>query len=214
MTVRGAGAEPSPTPAIELRGDFHRLSVQHKVAVAHADVFNVLLQVMDDGRLTDGRGRTVDFKNAILIMTSNLASSYILEHAGEDKEKVRRHVEGELKKAFRPEFLNRLDDWILFDALGREDLVKIVDLQLVRLQATLAERRIEIEVSKAVKERLAEAGYDPVFGARPLKRAIQRLIQDPLALMILDGTLAPGMRVRTEVEGDRIVLHPAGVAVH
>jgi ATP-dependent Clp protease ATP-binding subunit ClpB len=185
-----------------------------EIEKAHADVFNVLLQVLDDGRLTDGRGRTVDFKNAILIMTSNLASSYILEHAGEDKERVRRHVEGELKKAFRPEFLNRLDDWILFDALSEAHLVKIVDLQLARLRAMLAERRIELDVSDAAKERVAEAGYDPVFGARPLKRAIQRLIQDPLALMILDGSLTPGSKVRADLEGDRIVLHPAGVVVH
>jgi ATP-dependent Clp protease ATP-binding subunit ClpB len=185
-----------------------------EIEKAHADVFNVLLQVLDDGRLTDGRGRTVDFKNAILIMTSNLASSYILEHADEGKERVRRHVETELKKAFRPEFLNRLDDWILFDALGPDDILKIVDLQLARLHATLADRRIELEVDDAAKRKLADAGYDPVFGARPLKRAIQRLIQDPLALMILDGTLAPGARVRAGVEGGEIALHPVGVAVH
>jgi ATP-dependent Clp protease ATP-binding subunit ClpB len=156
----------------------------------------------------------VDFKNAILIMTSNLASSYILEHAGEGKESVRRHVEAELKKAFRPEFLNRLDDWILFDALGPEDILQIVSLQLARLQHTLADRRIELEVTDAAKRKLADAGYDPVFGARPLKRAIQRLIQDPLALMILDGSLAAGGKVKADVEGGEIVLHPAGVAVH
>ncbi|HJQ97559.1 MAG TPA: AAA family ATPase, partial [Candidatus Polarisedimenticolaceae bacterium] len=185
-----------------------------EIEKAHADVFNVLLQVLDDGRLTDGRGRTVDFKNAILIMTSNLASSYILEHAGEGKEKVRRHVEAELKKAFRPEFLNRLDDWILFDALGPDDLLKIVDLQLARLSVTLADRRIELDVTDAAKRKLADAGYDPVFGARPLKRAIQRLIQDPLALMILDGSLTAGGKVRAGVEGGEIVLHPVGVEVH
>jgi ATP-dependent Clp protease ATP-binding subunit ClpB len=185
-----------------------------EIEKAHADVFNVLLQVLDDGRLTDGRGRTVDFKNAILIMTSNLASTYILEHAVEGKEKVRRHVEAELKKAFRPEFLNRLDDWILFDALGPDDILKIVDLQLARLHATLAERRIELEVKDGAKRKLADEGYDPVFGARPLKRAIQRLIQDPLALGILDGSLTPGSRVRADVENGQIAVRPVEVAVH
>jgi ATP-dependent Clp protease ATP-binding subunit ClpB len=185
-----------------------------EIEKAHADVFNVLLQVMDDGRLTDGRGRTVDFKNAILIMTSNLASSYILEHAGADMKQVRRHVDEALKAAFRPEFLNRIDDTIVFTSLRPHDLLEIVDLQLARLQKSLADRRIELSVTDLVKGRLIEAGYDPAFGARPLKRAIQRLIQDPLALKLLDGSIGPGSTVRVTLEGDEILLQAAEVVVN
>ena len=185
-----------------------------EIEKAHPDVFNVLLQVLDDGQLTDGRGRTVDFKNAILIMTSNLASSYILEHAGTDAKTVRAHVEEALKRAFRPEFLNRIDDTIVFTSLTENDLLEIVDLQLARLKKTLADRRIELQVTDLVKGKLLEAGYDPAFGARPLKRAIQRLIQDPLALRLLDGTIAPGATVRAVLEGDEILLHAAEVAVN
>jgi ATP-dependent Clp protease ATP-binding subunit ClpB len=185
-----------------------------EIEKAHADVFNVLLQVLDDGRLTDGRGRTVDFKNTILIMTSNLASSYILEHAGSVTDEVRRHVERELRQAFRPEFLNRIDDTIIFQALSGDDLQRIVGIQIDRLRTTLADRRIDLEVTEAARKKLAEAGYDPAFGARPLKRAIQRLIQDPLALALLDGTFAPGAKVRAHVERGEIVLQPAEVGVH
>ena len=185
-----------------------------EIEKAHPDVFNVLLQVLDDGRLTDGRGRTVDFKNTILIMTSNLASSFILEHAGKDPQVIRRHVEAELKRAFRPEFLNRVDDTIIFSALDEEDLLAIVDLQLARLSGILASRRIELVVTDAAKAKIAEAGYDPAFGARPLKRAIQRMIQDPLALKLLDGTFAPGTVVRADVHAGEIVLQPAQVAVN
>jgi ATP-dependent Clp protease ATP-binding subunit ClpB len=185
-----------------------------EIEKAHADVFNVLLQVLDDGRLTDGRGRTVDFKNAILIMTSNLASSYILEHAGADMKQVRRHVEEALKAAFRPEFLNRIDDTIVFTSLRQHDLLEIVDLQLARLQKTLADRRIDLVVTDLAKGKLIEAGYDPAFGARPLKRAIQRLIQDPLALKLLDGTIAPGATVKVTLEGDEILLQAGEVVVN
>jgi ATP-dependent Clp protease ATP-binding subunit ClpB len=185
-----------------------------EVEKAHPDVFGVLLQVLDDGRLTDGRGRTVDFKNTILIMTSNLASSYILEHAGTDMATVRRHVEEALKKAFRPEFLNRIDDTIVFTPLTEGDLLTIVDLQLDRLRATLADRRIELTVTDTAKWKLAEAGYDPAFGARPLKRAIQRMIQDPLALRLLDGSVVPGAHVRVQLEDGEIVLQPAEVVVN
>jgi ATP-dependent Clp protease ATP-binding subunit ClpB len=185
-----------------------------EVEKAHPDVFNVLLQVLDDGRLTDGRGRTVDFKNTILIMTSNLASSYILEHAGTDMATVRRHVEEAMKQAFRPEFLNRIDDTIVFTPLSESDLLTIVDLQLDRLRATLAERRIELTVTDTAKWKLAEVGYDPAFGARPLKRAIQRLIQDPLALRLLDGSIVPGSHVRAHLEAGEIVLRPAELVVN
>jgi ATP-dependent Clp protease ATP-binding subunit ClpB len=185
-----------------------------EIEKAHADVFNLLLQVMDDGRLTDGRGRTVDFKNTILIMTSNLASSYILEHAGADMREIRRYVETALKSAFRPEFLNRIDDTIVFTALGDADLLEIVELQLDRLQKSLADRRIDLVVTDLVRGKLIEAGYDPAFGARPLKRAIQRLIQDPLALKLLDGSIAPGATVRVTLEGDEILLQPEEVVVN
>jgi ATP-dependent Clp protease ATP-binding subunit ClpB len=185
-----------------------------EIEKAHADVFHLLLQVMDDGRLTDGRGRTVDFKNTILIMTSNLASSYILEHAGADMKVVRRHVDEALKAAFRPEFLNRIDDTIVFTSLREGDLLEIVDLQLARLGKSLAERRIDLTVTDLVKGRLIEEGYDPAFGARPLKRAIQRLIQDPLALKLLDGTIAPGASVRATLEGDEILLQADEVVVN
>ena len=156
----------------------------------------------------------MDFKNAILIMTSNLASSYILEHAGADMKQVRRHVEDALKAAFRPEFLNRIDDTIVFTSLREHDLLEIVDLQLARLRKTLAERRIDLVVADLVKGKLIEEGYDPAFGARPLKRAIQRLIQDPLALKLLDGTIPPGATVRVTLEGDEILLQVAEVVVN
>jgi ATP-dependent Clp protease ATP-binding subunit ClpB len=185
-----------------------------EIEKAHSDVFNVLLQVMDDGRLTDGRGRTVDFKNTILIMTSNLASTYILEHAGADMKQVRRYVDEALKAAFKPEFLNRVDDTIVFTSLRESDLLEIVDLQLARLRKALAERRIDLVVTDLVKGKLIEEGYDPAFGARPLKRAIQRLIQDPLALRLLDGTIAPGAAVRATLEGDEILLQAAEVVVN
>ena len=185
-----------------------------EIEKAHADVFNVLLQVLDDGRLTDGRGRTVDFKNTILIMTSNLESSYILEHAGAGMTEVRKHVEQALRRAFRPEFLNRIDDWIIFTGLRESDLLSIVDLQLERFQKTLAERQIELIVNDTVKKQLVDEGYDPAFGARPLKRAIQRRIQDPLASLLLEGKLPPGSRVRATMEKDEIVFHPEEVVVN
>ncbi len=180
-----------------------------EIEKAHPEVFNVLLQVLDDGRLTDGRGRTVDFRNTILILTSNLASSYILDHAGDDPERIREHVERALREAFRPEFLNRLDDVIVFRSLSREDLAAIVDLQLERVRSTLAERRIDVVVTEPARRRLADAGYDPAFGARPLKRAIERMILNPLALRLLDGTFAPGDVVRADAGDEGIVLSKA-----
>ncbi len=177
-----------------------------EIEKAHPEVFNALLQVLDDGRLTDGKGRTVDFRNTILIMTSNLASDYILEHAGEDPEALRGKVDRALHEAFRPEFLNRVDDTIIFSSLSRDDLVQIVDLQLEKLNLTLADRRITVEATPAARQRLAEVGYDPAFGARPLKRAIQRLVQDPLALRLLEGKLAPGDGVLLDDDGQGITL--------
>jgi ATP-dependent Clp protease ATP-binding subunit ClpB len=177
-----------------------------EIEKAHHDVFNILLQVLDDGRLTDGKGRTVDFRNTILILSSNIASDYILEHAGESPQALSRYVERELHQVFRPEFLNRLDETIIFSSLSREELVAIVDLQIARLEQLLAERHLGLEVTRAARERLAELGYDPAFGARPLKRAIQQRIQDPLALRLLEGGLAPGDRVRVDADGEAIVL--------
>ena len=171
-----------------------------EIEKAHPEVFHVLLQLLDDGRLTDGKGRTVDFKNAIVIMTSNLASDYILDHADDGPENLRRRVDLALREAFRPEFLNRVDDTIIFRSLDRDDLLAIVDLQLERLDAMLAERRIRLEVTDAAKRVLAEEGYDPAFGARSLKRTIQRLVQDPLATKLLDGEFSPGDVV--VVDGD------------
>ena len=161
-----------------------------EVEKAHADVFNVLLQVLDDGRLTDGQGRTVDFRNVVLIMTSNVGSDAIL--STDDPEQVRTRVETALRSTFRPEFLNRIDETVFFHRLGREELREIVDLQLQRVVARLAARRIALEVTDAARDAIAEAGYDPAFGARPLKRAIQRSVENPLALRLLEGGAKDG----------------------
>jgi ATP-dependent Clp protease ATP-binding subunit ClpB len=177
-----------------------------EIEKAHREVFNVLLQVLDDGRLTDGKGRTVDFRNAILIMTSNLASDYILQHAGERPEELRSVVDRELHVAFRPEFLNRVDDTIIFRSLTREDLLKIVDLQLRRVAARLAERRLTLEVTDAARERLVATGYEPAYGARPLKRAIQRWVEDPLAVKLLEGEISPGDTVRVDDDGAQVIV--------
>jgi ATP-dependent Clp protease ATP-binding subunit ClpB len=161
-----------------------------EVEKAHPDVFNVLLQVLDDGRLTDGQGRTVDFKNTLIILTSNLGSEYLANlKEGEDSSAVRDQVMGAVRQAFRPEFLNRLDEIILFNRLSRKDMTSIVDIQLQRLQDLLADRKLALALDTKAKEWLAEAGYDPVYGARPLKRVIQRELQNPLATMILEGPL-------------------------
>ena len=169
-----------------------------EIEKAHPDVFNILLQIMDDGRLTDGKGRVVDFKNTIIIMTSNLGSSYL--QAGnlrtpEDFEKATEQVTETLHGHFRPEFLNRVDDIIIFRPLGKEQLVKIIELRLEDVRRLLADRKISIELTEAAKDLLFAQGYDPNFGARPLKRATQKLIQDPLALKILDGEILHGDHV-------------------
>jgi ATP-dependent Clp protease ATP-binding subunit ClpB len=169
-----------------------------EIEKAHPDVFNVLLQVMDDGRLTDGKGRVVDFKNTILIMTSNLGSSYLQpDHVQtpEEFEKASEQVINALHGHFRPEFLNRVDDIIVFRPLGKEQLVKIIELRLEDVRRLLADRKISIELTDTAKELLFTQGYDPNFGARPLKRAIQKLVQDPLALKILDGEILHGDHV-------------------
>ncbi len=163
-----------------------------EIEKAHPDVFNVLLQVLDDGRMTDGKGRTVDFKNTILIMTSNLGSHIIMELGQTDPEEMHRQIEELLHRQFKPEFLNRVDEIITFHGLTREDLMQIVDIQIGRMQKRLRDRKYTIELTRAAKEFLVETGYDPNFGARPLKRAIQRYIEDPLALEILEGNFKEG----------------------
>jgi ATP-dependent Clp protease ATP-binding subunit ClpB len=164
----------------------------------------VFLQIMDDGRLTDGKGRIVDFKNTIIIMTSNIGSAYLQDigfDAGKEQLKeAHQHVMEALRGHFKPEFLNRVDDIIIFNPLGREQLAKIVDLRLEDLRKLLAERKISLELMPAAKELIFTEGYDPNYGARPLKRAIQRLVQDPLAMKILDGEVLHGDHVVVDVD--------------
>ena len=181
-----------------------------EIEKAHHDVFNVLLQVLDDGRLTDGQGRTVDFKNTIVIMTSNIGSHIIQEYfmdgrttigarsAMEDK------VRAELKQHFRPEFLNRVDDIIIFQSLDEEQLAQIVDIQLQRLEKRLAQQNLTLDVDKAAKSLIAKEGYDPQFGARPLKRAIQEHLLDPLATKLLEGEFKPGDKIKVGANGDSL----------
>ncbi len=173
-----------------------------EIEKAHADVFNVLLQVLDDGRLTDGHGRTVDFRNTVVVMTSNLGSHIFREY--EKPEKVRPLLMQELRAALRPEFLNRIDEVVIFHPLGREELARIVDIQLGHLKRRLEGKRLQLEVTDAAKALLAREGYDPTFGARPLKRTIQRLVQDPLALRLLEGEFRDGDTVRVDAAGDAL----------
>jgi ATP-dependent Clp protease ATP-binding subunit ClpB len=169
-----------------------------EIEKAHADVFNVFLQILDDGRLTDGQGRTVDFRNTVLIMTSNIGSVAIAQLGEGQREKMLREVDEALRAHFKPEFLNRVDETIVFHQLGREHITRIVDIQLARVKQLLAEKRIEIDVTDEAKKLLAEKGYDPNYGARPLKRVIQRMLQDPLAMKILEGEFPEGSRVRVD----------------
>jgi ATP-dependent Clp protease ATP-binding subunit ClpB len=167
-----------------------------EVEKAHSDVFNVLLQVLDDGRLTDGQGRTVDFRNTVIILTSNLGTEFLSTDEGGDQKQARAQVMMAVRAHFRPEFLNRLDEIILFHRLSRANMDKIVDIQIARLSHLLADRKIDITLDKKATEWLAHAGYDPVYGARPLKRVIQRRLQDPLAQLILEGRIADGAHVK------------------
>ncbi len=195
-----------------------------EVEKAHPDVFNVLLQVLDDGRLTDGQGRTVDFRNVLIIMTSNLGSEFLVNQPeGQDSDAVREEVMGVVRHAFRPEFLNRIDDIILFHRLRRKDMDAIVDIQMARLQKLLTDRKITLELSKEAREWLADKGYDPAYGARPLKRVIQKFVQDPLAEAILAGEIVDGETVPITVGPGSLMLgsvaavkekRPAGVALN
>jgi len=171
---------------------------------AHAEVFNILLQVLDEGRLTDGHGRTVDFKNTLILMTSNLGSQYTMQEEL-DEGQIRDKVTELLKTTFRPEFLNRVDETVMFNRLGPTQIKQIVTIQLGHLQRRLAGRKLELTVNDPVREYLAREGYDPVYGARPLKRAIQRLVQDPLARRLLEGEFQEGDRIRVDLQGGEIV---------
>jgi ATP-dependent Clp protease ATP-binding subunit ClpB len=165
----------------------------------------VLLQILDDGRLTDGQGRTVDFKNTVIIMTSNIGSQYIVElQTGQDAE-MRQLVMGALRGHFRPEFLNRVDETIIFKSLTRQQIGRIVELQLDSLRKRLVDRHIELELTGKAREFLISSGYDPVYGARPLKRAIQRLLLDPLALLVLDGHLINNDRILVDTGEDGLL---------
>jgi len=172
-----------------------------EIEKAHPDVFNILLQILDDGRLTDSQGRTVDFRNAVIIMTSNVGSHFILENAAGDWAAVEAEVTLELRRQFKPEFLNRVDDIILFKPLGMEQIARIVDLQLKKLESLLRDRKLTVELTAEAKTLIAEEGYDPAFGARPLKRTIQKLIQNPLALMVLEGRFAEGTHITVKPDG-------------
>ena len=182
-----------------------------EIEKAHPDVFNVLLQVLDDGRLTDGQGRTVDFRNTLIVMTSNLGSEYLVNLGeGEDVDKVRDDVMTVVKASFRPEFLNRVDEIILFHRLRREDMGRIVAIQLRHLERLLSDRKITLALSDAAVAWLADKGYDPAYGARPLKRVIQKELQDPLAEKLLMGDILDGSTVNVEAGSDRLLFKTAG----
>jgi ATP-dependent Clp protease ATP-binding subunit ClpB len=176
-----------------------------EVEKAHPDVFNVLLQVLDDGRLTDGQGRTVDFKNTVIVMTSNLGSHMIMQMAGQDSELIREAVWAEVKNHFRPEFLNRIDEAVVFHALDAKNIESIAKIQLKTLEQRMAKMDLKLDVSAQALAALAKIGFDPVFGARPLKRAIQQRIENPVAKLILEGKFGPKDVVPVDVEGDQFV---------
>ena len=176
-----------------------------EIEKAHQDVFNILLQILDDGRMTDGKGRTVDFKNTVLIMTSNIGSQIIKEFAGKDKEKMASGVMEMLQATFKPEFLNRIDETIIFNSLGKEEIKRIVDIQIGHLTKRLQDRKIGLNLTNGTREFLADIGFDPVYGARPLKRVIQHHIEDELALKILSGDVADGDTVKVGVEDGKVV---------
>ena len=185
-----------------------------EIEKAHPDVFNVLLQVLDDGRLTDGQGRTVDFKNTLIIMTSNLGAEFLAEQKeGEDTEAVRDQVMDVVRMRFRPEFLNRLDEILLFHRLTREQMDGIVDIQMQRLLALLEDRKIVLELDDSARSWLADKGYDPVYGARPLKRVIQRNVQDPLADLLLEGAIMDGETVPVSAGPDGLVINGRAIEV-
>jgi ATP-dependent Clp protease ATP-binding subunit ClpB len=189
-----------------------------EIEKAHPEVLNVLLQLLDDGRLTDGKGRTVDFKNAVVIMTSNVGSHFIAEQVGSGRttldDGTRRQVIDTLRAQFRPEFLNRVDEIIIFHALSREQMRSIIGIQLRGLMKRLEDRKIRVELSDRAKDLLIEEGYDPTYGARPLKRTIQRRVLDPLAMHMLQGDFGEGDTVSVDVADGEIRFEKAGRPVH
>jgi ATP-dependent Clp protease ATP-binding subunit ClpB len=179
-----------------------------EIEKAHTDVFNVLLQVLDDGRLTDGQGRTVDFKNTLIVMTSNIGSDLLAaQKDGEDVEAVRPQVMAEMRARFRPEFLNRIDEIILFHRLRREQMAAIVDIQMARIRQLLADRKLTLTLDDAARTWLANRGYDSTYGARPLKRVIQKQVQDPLAELILAGKVKDGDSVKLTVRSGALAIN-------
>jgi ATP-dependent Clp protease ATP-binding subunit ClpB len=172
-----------------------------EIEKAHNDVFNILLQIMDDGRLTDGHGRTVDFKNSVIIMTSNIGSQWITDLGEKDEEEMRKRIDEAMKSNFKPEFLNRVDDIIIFHRLGMVEIEKIVDIQIGQLEKILSSRKLSIEVSDSAKALLAKEGFDPVYGARPLKRVIQNEVQNILAMKLLNGEIKEGDTVQVDATG-------------
>ena len=175
-----------------------------EVEKAHPDLFNTLLQVLDDGRLTDGQGRTVDFKNTLIIMTSNLGSDALA--SGESGE-ISEQVMAAIRSHFRPEFINRIDEIVFFKRLGRDEIDHIVDIQMTRLDKLLADRKLTVDLTEGARTWLANRGYDPVYGARPLKRVIQKELQDPLARLILEGRIRDGETIKVDVEGDALTIN-------
>ena len=166
-----------------------------EIEKAHPDVFNILLQILDDGRLTDGHGRTVDFKNTVIIMTSNIGSQWIIELGEKDEQEMRTRINEALKASFKPEFLNRIDDIIIFHRLGIKEIKQIVDIQIEKLKTILEVKKLKLEITDAAKELLANEGFDPAFGARPLKRVIQNEVQNELAMKLLSGEIKEDNKV-------------------
>ena len=202
------GYEEGGTLTEAVRRRPYQVILFDEIEKAHNDVFNILLQVLDDGRLTDGQGHTVDFRNTIIVLTSNLGSEYLaalLE--GQPAEAARDQVMEVVRRSFRPEFLNRLDEIILFNRLGRNEMRRIVDIQLKHLQALLEDRKIVLKIDDTAKSWLGNTGYDPVYGARPLKRVIQRHLQNPLATMLLSGTIKDGDTVTVSVRDGQLVIN-------
>jgi ATP-dependent Clp protease ATP-binding subunit ClpB len=188
-----------------------------EIEKAHADVFNALLQILDDGRLTDAQGRTVDFRNTVIIMTSNIGSQYLLDvtEGGDIPDPIRDRVMGELQQHFRPEFLNRVDDIVLFKPLTLAEIERIVDLQVEDLGRRLADRRLALELTEAARGLIARAGYDPVYGARPLRRYIQRVVETQIGRALLSGDILDGATITLDSDGEELVVtwrneEPAG----
>jgi ATP-dependent Clp protease ATP-binding subunit ClpB len=199
------GYEEGGTLTEAVRRRPYQVVLFDEIEKAHPDVFNVLLQVLDDGRLTDGQGRTVDFRNTLIIMTSNLGAEYLVNlREDQDVDAVRDEVMGVVRSHFRPEFLNRVDEVILFHRLRRQDMDKIVSIQLGRLEKLLVDRKITLDLDDEAIDWLAGKGYDPAYGARPLKRVLQKELQDPLAERILVGDIKDGTRVKITAGSDRL----------